>query len=102
MVALLGEAPELPSVQRWLRHGRQSLARFVAESPGEEIGPLDRLCRTNVIQQLDNLRTYPMVEELERAGELELTAMYFDIGTARVHALSEEEPLSPVPELSTG
>ncbi|GAA0989611.1 SulP family inorganic anion transporter [Acrocarpospora macrocephala] len=102
MVALLGEAPELPSVQRWLRHGRQSLARFVAESPGEEIGPLDRLCRTNVLQQLDNLRTYPMVEGLERAGELELTAMYFDIGTARVHALSEEEPLSPVPELRTG
>ncbi|GAA0430775.1 carbonic anhydrase [Acrocarpospora corrugata] len=99
MVALLGDVPELPSVQRWLRHGRQSLDRFAAESAGEETGRLDLLCRTNVIQQLDNLRTYPMVEALEQAGKLELTGMYFDIGTARVHALADEEPLRPVPEL---
>ncbi|WP_204043440.1 SulP family inorganic anion transporter [Acrocarpospora phusangensis] len=102
MAALLEEPQGLPSVRRWLRHGHESLARFVAESPGEESGPLDRLCRTNVLQQLQNLRTYPMVAELERAGKLELTAMYFDIGTARVHALPEEEPLSPVPEPRSG
>ncbi|WP_405086189.1 SulP family inorganic anion transporter [Microbispora sp. NBC_01389] len=103
MAALLGEVPDLPALRAWLRHGRQSLARFVAAGPGQDAddaGPLDRLCRINVIQQLDNLRTHPLVDERVRAGRLELTGLYFDIGAARVHAL-EQERFTPVPELRT-
>ncbi|TQS28942.1 SulP family inorganic anion transporter [Microbispora sp. KK1-11] len=102
MAALLGEVPDLPALRNWLRHGRQSLARFVAAEPcDDDAGPLDRLCRTNVIQQLDNLRTHPFVDTLVRAGKLELTGLYFDIGAARVHLL-EQERFTPVPELRTG
>ncbi|WP_182901417.1 SulP family inorganic anion transporter [Microbispora sp. H10830] len=102
MAALLGEVPDLPALRNWLRHGRQSLARFVAAEPGDDdAGPLDRLCRTNVIQQLDNLRTHPFVDTLLRAGKLELTGLYFDIGAARVHLLDQER-FTPVPELRTG
>ncbi|MFG1861424.1 SulP family inorganic anion transporter [Microbispora bryophytorum] len=102
MAALLGEVPDLPALRSWLRHGRQSLARFVAaESCDDDAGPLDRLCRTNVIQQLDNLRTHPFVDTLVRAGELELMGLYFDIGAARVHLLDRER-FTPVPELRTG
>lgn len=102
MAALLGEVPDLPGLRNWLRHGRQSLARFVAEERAEDdAGPLDRLCRVNVIQQLDNLRTHPFVDTLVRAGKLELTGLYFDIGAARVHVL-EQERFTPVPELRTG
>ncbi|WP_182906682.1 SulP family inorganic anion transporter [Microbispora sp. H13382] len=102
MAALLGEVPDLPALRDWLRHGRQSLARFVAEERTEDdAGPLDRLCRVNVIQQLDNLRTHPFVDTLVRAGRLELTGLYFDIGAARVHVL-EQERFTPVPELRTG
>ncbi|WP_204055858.1 SulP family inorganic anion transporter [Microbispora corallina] len=102
MAALLGEVPDLPALRSWLRHGRQSLARFVAH-PGDEddAGPLDRLCRVNVIQQLDNLRTYPFVDALVRSGDLELAGLYFDIGAARVHLLDRER-FTPVPELSGG
>ncbi|GAB3156011.1 SulP family inorganic anion transporter [Microbispora hainanensis] len=102
MAALLGEVPDLPALRSWLRHGRQSLARFVATEPhDDDAGPLDRLCRINVIQQLDNLRTHPFVDTLVRAGKLELTGLYFDIGAARVHAL-EQERFTPVPELRAG
>ncbi|MFI9571270.1 SulP family inorganic anion transporter [Microbispora rosea] len=102
MSALLGEVPDLPALRNWLRHGRQSLARFVAAEPcDDDAGPLDRLCRTNVIQQLDNLRSHPFVDTLVRAGKLELTGLYFDIGAARVHVL-EQERFTPVPELRTG
>ncbi|GIH90665.1 SulP family inorganic anion transporter [Planobispora siamensis] len=110
MAALLGGkgTGELPGLDRWLRHGGPSLARFVADGVsgtghaeggtgeghgdggGDGLGgggPLDRLCRLNVIQQLDNLRTHPRVDRLVRAGELELVGLYFDIGTARVHML---------------
>ncbi|WP_433240766.1 SulP family inorganic anion transporter [Streptosporangium sp. CA-135522] len=100
MAALLSggeKTSSLPTLGRWLRHGNHSLARFVAtESDGADDGPLDRLCRLNVIQQLDNLRTYPQVDRLVRAGRLQLVGLYFDIGTARVHLL-EQPPLTTSP-----
>jgi len=100
MAALLSggeKTTELPAFGRWLRHGNHTLARFIAgESAGEDEGPLDRLCRVNVIQQLENLRTYPQVDRLFRAGRLELVGLYFDIGTARVHLL-EHPPIASHP-----
>ncbi|WP_326824209.1 bifunctional SulP family inorganic anion transporter/carbonic anhydrase [Streptosporangium sp. NBC_01756] len=100
MAALLSggeKASCLPALDRWLRHGNHSLARFIAgESVGDDDGPLDRLCRVNVIQQLENLRTYPEVDRLVRAGRLQLVGLYFDIGTARVHVL-EKPPVTASP-----
>ncbi|MEW9530229.1 SulP family inorganic anion transporter [Microbispora sp. NPDC049125] len=101
MAALLDEVPELPGLRSWMRHGRPSLARFVDSPAGDDAGPLDRLCRVNVIQQLDNLRTYSYVDALVRAGKLELTGLYFDIASARVHLLDRER-FTPVAELRTG
>jgi carbonic anhydrase len=82
------QAGSMPGLRRWLRHGNHSLARFIDdEDDGHDTGPLDRLCRLNVQQQLANLRTYRRVDEQVRTGELELVGLYFDIGTARVHML---------------
>ncbi|WP_405146399.1 bifunctional SulP family inorganic anion transporter/carbonic anhydrase [Sphaerisporangium sp. NBC_01403] len=81
----------LPGLERWLRHGDHTLARYVlSDSTGEDEGPLDRLCRVNVAQQLDNLRTYPSVAGLEDSGRLQLVGLYFDIGAARVHVLDRQ------------
>ncbi|WP_285702838.1 carbonic anhydrase [Microtetraspora sp. NBRC 16547] len=110
MAALLGEVPaapaefeaEFPSLRGWLRHGRHTMARFAAtESTDDDAGPLDRLCRVNVIQQLDNLRSHPRVDALVRLGKLELAGLYFDIGSASVHVLHRER-FTPVPALCTG
>jgi carbonic anhydrase len=94
MAALLSAGEKtgrLPGLGRWLRHGDHTLARYIlSDSGGEDEGPLDRLCRVNVAQQLDNLRTYPSVAELERSGRLQLVGLYFDIGAARVHVLDRE------------
>lgn len=81
-------AGSMPSMRRWLRHGNHSLARFI-ETEGDRLdsGALDLLCRVNVQQQLENLRTYPKVDEQVRAGRLKLVGLYFDIGSARVHVL---------------
>ncbi len=102
MAALLGDAPTgLTAVGNWLRHGHHSVERFENTPHGPEEAPLDHLCRVNVIQQLENLRSHPMVDRLERSGKLELSGLWFDIATARVHVLNEEG-FTPVPELRTG
>ncbi|MEU0567857.1 bifunctional SulP family inorganic anion transporter/carbonic anhydrase [Nonomuraea sp. NPDC005983] len=81
------KAGSMPGLRRWLRHGYQSLARFIETSEGLDKSALDQLCRVNVQQQLENLRTYRKVDEQVRAGQLELVGLYFDIGSARVHML---------------
>ncbi|WP_239116930.1 SulP family inorganic anion transporter [Planotetraspora phitsanulokensis] len=94
MSALLGTTPDLPGLRGWLRHGRLSLDRFRSFEESEDAlsdaSRLDLLCRINVMQQLDNLRTHPLVDEHVRSGRLELTGLYFDIGTARVHVLDDD------------
>lgn len=83
------KAGGMPGLLRWLRHGQHSLARFLAMDGWSDAGPLDQLCRANVRQQLDNLRTYRRVDELVSAGRLELVGLYFDIGAARVEVLED-------------
>ncbi len=91
MAALLAggaEVAHLRGLTRWLRHGTQSLARFLASEPGEgDESPLARLCQINVMQQLDNLRSYPWLRARVEAGELELVGLYLDLETANVRVL---------------
>ncbi|KAB8192142.1 carbonic anhydrase [Nonomuraea phyllanthi] len=86
-------AGSLPGLRRWLRHGNHSLARFI-ETEGDRLhsGALDVLCRVNVQQQLENLRTYRKVDEQVRAGKLELVGLFFDIASARVHMVPPVRP----------
>ncbi|MEU8305059.1 bifunctional SulP family inorganic anion transporter/carbonic anhydrase [Actinomadura sp. NPDC048955] len=87
MAALLAggtEVEHLEGLSRWLKHGNHSLARFLAEDqPGDE-QPLARLCKINVMQQLDNLLTYPWLRERVESGDIELVGLYLDLGSATV------------------
>ncbi|WP_206796023.1 bifunctional SulP family inorganic anion transporter/carbonic anhydrase [Amycolatopsis sp. MtRt-6] len=73
-------------LQDWLRHAEPSTRREdeVALDGAVPAARPDRLALHNVLQQLDHLRHYPRVAEAEARGELTLTGMYFDIGSARV------------------
>ncbi|MFI5609739.1 bifunctional SulP family inorganic anion transporter/carbonic anhydrase [Amycolatopsis sp. NPDC051903] len=93
MKALLGQAPEgLDSLGDWLRHGDATLRRRAAEPallldghrPAAEC---DQLALHNVVQQLEHLRTFPVVAAALARGELRLTGMYFDVGAAQVSLL---------------
>jgi carbonic anhydrase len=103
MAALLAgghEVEHLPGLSRWLKHGNRSLAAFLAEPMPDEnepqqsfqpdMAPLARLCRTNVVQQLDNLMTHPDVRRRVEEGTLELVGMYYELETARVYVLDAE------------
>ncbi|GAA3671343.1 SulP family inorganic anion transporter [Nonomuraea antimicrobica] len=94
MAALLRDpatTAELPQLRRWLRHGGASLSRL---DGARDDGALDALCRLNVRQQLENLRTYGKVDEQVRAGRLKLVGLYFDIASARVQVVPPGEPVA--------
>lgn len=75
------------NLSRWLELGRPALAHLQAGAlPDEALSPSDRLSQINVLQQLHNLRTYPIVRERVARGALRLHGWWFDIAAARVHA----------------
>ncbi|WP_447038253.1 bifunctional SulP family inorganic anion transporter/carbonic anhydrase [Streptomyces sp. DSM 118878] len=81
---------------RWLRHGLPSLERVAAQ--GEDWArlagrapsdPVEQLCLTNVIQQLEHLRAHASVARRLAAGDLKLHGMYFHVGEAQSYLLTE-------------
>ncbi|MER5521215.1 SulP family inorganic anion transporter [Streptomyces sp. NPDC002763] len=83
---------------RWLRHGLPSLARLADDGwPGVRLAgraaadTAERLCLTNVVQQLEHLRAHDSVARALAAGELELHGMYFHVGEAQAYLLRRAE-----------
>jgi carbonic anhydrase len=95
MKALLDGVHELPGpptpLARWLRNGRGSLDRLrrvPAEFTSRPVAdPVEQLCITNVVQQLDQLMANPAVERRVEEGTLRLVGMYFDFATAQAYVL---------------
>ncbi|SDN64042.1 SulP family inorganic anion transporter [Allokutzneria albata] len=98
--SLHGGVREGTHLASWLRHAEPSLARYRAcegELHDPDMDPVDRLSVLNVVQQLENLMTYPSVREAVDEGRLTLVGLYFDISDARVHVVDPETGrLSPV------
>ncbi len=90
MKALLtGSAEQGTALARWLRHCQPLLQQVELSGAGaagnlDDRHMLERLAVANVRYQLDRARTYPSVARAEREGRLELSGMYFDIGTTQL------------------
>lgn len=78
-----GSAPE--PLRAWLRHGG---AIAVPDSPlGAVDSPVNHLSQENVLQQLDHLRSYPLVRDRIATEEVaNLHAWWFELSTANVFA----------------
>ncbi|MFE9392699.1 SulP family inorganic anion transporter [Streptomyces sp. NPDC006784] len=79
---------------RWLQHGRPSLERFRTAArvaprlaDRETADPLEALCLTNVVQQLEHLAAHACVARRLGEGTLELHGMYFHVGEAQAYVL---------------
>jgi carbonic anhydrase len=82
-----GVGPETPNLGQWLTHGQAALSTLRAGSTvGEGLPEHDRLSQLNVLQQLEHIKTYPIVKERLEAGTLRLHGWWFDIAQAQVHA----------------
>ena len=75
-----------PSLNGWLEYASPSYERFKnSSSKNVSLIPCNLLSRVNVLQQLDNLKTYPHVMELLKAKKLRIHGWWFDLATADVY-----------------
>jgi len=95
-----GEFASTPHIGQWLRHGDRTMAVVAANYP--ELSREERYEITveeNVLLQMENLRTYPVVVKAAREGRLHVHAWYFEIGTGTVFRYSpEREQFEPIRE----
>lgn len=89
-----------PNLQKWLDVGQDAMNAFERGGPvGQGLEQVDALSQHNVLQQLDHLRSYPLVRERLAAGTLRLHGWWFDIGNAQVHAYRpQRECFVPIDE----
>jgi carbonic anhydrase len=73
-----------PNLRAWLRHGEASLRKL----PGgpADLSPVNRLSQLNVLQQMEHLRSYPVVSDRVKSGKLKLHGWWFELKTANVYA----------------
>jgi carbonic anhydrase len=84
--------PEAPAFNSWLRHGEGSLRELRAGAClGNHLEPHNQLSQLNVLEQLEHLKTYPVVQERLASGRLRLHGWYFDIKEANVYEYEQSE-----------
>ena len=92
MQALIGGRDKVPMInlRSWLRHGEVTLTELNSKAATmSHLAPHNRLSQINVIRQLEHLKTYPIVQERLKAGELTLHGWWFELSRADVYAYKD-------------
>ncbi len=92
MQALLSgrSSVDSPNLKAWLRHGEASIPELISKPNfASHIAPHNRLSQLNVLKQIENLKTYPIVQERLKAGNLNIFAWWFEVSRAEVMNYNE-------------
>jgi len=108
LLKLQSLSDEMPLVYDWLKDYGESIRRIIRDNypeySGEEL--LKIATQTNVLNQIANLETYPVIRSRLHAGKLHLHAWVYEIETGEILAYDvnqnqfvplEQEPF-PVPD----
>lgn len=90
MQALLGKTSDIekqPYLKAWLEYAAPSYKRFqdTVYKKDNKITPVNVLSQINVLQQLDHLKSYPLVAERLQSNKLRVHGWWFDLATADVY-----------------
>jgi len=87
-----GEPTGAPAIDCWLHNGAGSLRQLESgASLGSHLERHNQLSQLNVLEQLEHLKTYPVVQERVASGQLRLHGWYFDIKEANVYEYEPSE-----------
>jgi carbonic anhydrase len=92
MLAIMNGREKVPAphLRAWLRHGEPSLAKLGSGEIGaSDLAPHNQLSQLNVLRQLENLKSYPLVRERIAQGKLKLHGWWFELKMADVYAYDE-------------
>jgi carbonic anhydrase len=80
------------NLRAWLRHGEKGIDDLSAKPDfAKTLSRHNRLSQFNVLQQLEHLKTYPIISERLKAGTLKLFGWWFELTNADVYAYEEEQ-----------
>ncbi len=83
---------EMPHTAAWLEYALPSVERFRrGEVLDSSLPEVDQLSQINVLQQLQNLETYPKVKQRLQDGTLQLVGLWFDIESAAAYTYDETQ-----------
>lgn len=81
---------ETARLRQWLRHGDGALKHLNNENAQSPLlARHNRLSQLSVLQQIEHLKTYPVVQEALQAKRLTLHGWWFELKTADVYAYEE-------------
>lgn len=85
-------SPALSSLHHWLKHGEVSVQQLKTGNPvGNHLEQHNQLSQLNVLEQMEHLKTYPIVQEGLREGRLRIHGWWFDIREADVYEFEPDE-----------
>lgn len=93
MCAVMDRAPltQTPHLKNWLMYGEPSYQKLANDGPlNPLIAPHNQLSQANVLQQIEHLKTYPIVKKRMEEGTLKIHGWWFDIAHADVYAYDQE------------
>jgi carbonic anhydrase len=83
---------KLPNLRSWLRHGELALTLLrEGKAPDPSLKEANQLSQLNVLLQIENIKSYPIVQKRIDDGTLGVHAWWFDIAKADVYAYLEPE-----------
>lgn len=81
----------MPNLRSWLRHGELALQAIEADPQfAAGLAPHNRLSQRNVLQQVEHLRSYPIIRERLDQGALRVHAWWFELASASVYGYDEK------------
>ena len=83
---------KMPNLRSWLRHGELAL-EFLKQghAPDPTLTESNQLSQLNSLLQIENIKSYPIVQKRIEDGTLSVHAWWFDIAKADVYAYLEPE-----------
>lgn len=78
-----------PNLKAWLRHGEDALHILQNNSYtikfDTTLSPHNQLSQINALQQVEHLKSYPLIQKKMAANELKLHAWWFDLANGTVY-----------------
>ncbi|MDZ4677951.1 MAG: carbonic anhydrase [Oligoflexia bacterium] len=76
-----------PHLRAWLRHGEESLTKLNQNTT--QLSPVNQLSQLNVLQQMEHLKSYPIIKERLASKKLSLHGWWFELSTADVYSYED-------------